>query len=63
MNCRRYLFPSEFNTGLPIDLGEDGPPDNGTQSPPGPNNWLPYPVFTAASVRQVFVPYARFRHR
>jgi hypothetical protein len=43
------LFPSEFNTGLPIDKGEDGPTDNGTQSPPGIDNWLPYPEFSAAS--------------
>jgi hypothetical protein len=37
------------NGGLPIDLGNDGFTPNGTHSPPGPNNWLGYPVITASS--------------
>ena len=37
------------NGGLPIDLGNDGFTPNGTRSPPGPNNWLAYPVVTAFS--------------
>src|SRR5205823_13967402 len=32
------------NGGLPIDLGNDGATKNGAHSPPGPNNWLAYPV-------------------
>ena len=31
------------NGGLPIDLGGDGHTANGTQTPPGPNNWMNYP--------------------
>jgi CSLREA domain-containing protein len=31
------------NGGLPIDLGGDGHTANGTQTPPGPNNWINYP--------------------
>jgi trimeric autotransporter adhesin len=41
------------NTGLPIDLGNDGATNNGTQSPPGPNNWMNYPTITSASGRNV----------
>ena len=37
------------NGGLPIDLGNDGHTPNGSHTPPGPNNWLNYPVITAAS--------------
>lgn len=37
------------NGGLPIDLGNDGATPNGTKFPPGPNNWLPYPVVTSFS--------------
>ncbi len=37
------------NGGLPIDIGNDGPTPNGTFPPPGPNNWLEYPVITSAS--------------
>ena len=37
------------NGGLPIDLGNDGPTPNGSQTPPGPNNWLDYPVITGGS--------------
>ena len=35
------------NGGLAVDLGDDGHTANGMHSPPGPNNWLPYPVITA----------------
>ena len=31
------------NGGLPVDLGGDGHTANGTQTPPGPNNWMNYP--------------------
>ncbi len=31
------------NGGLPIDLGNDGHTANGSQTPPGPNNWQLYP--------------------
>jgi hypothetical protein len=37
------------NGGLPIDLGNDGHTQNGSQTPPGPNNWLNYPVITGGS--------------
>jgi Periplasmic copper-binding protein (NosD) len=37
------------NGGLPIDLGNNGATLNGTNLPPGPNNWLAYPVVTAFS--------------
>src|SRR5579859_120690 len=35
------------NGGLPIDLGSDGFTPNGAHNPPGPNDWLPYPVLKA----------------
>ena len=44
---------AETNSGIAIDLGDDGPTPNGVHSPPGPNNWLPYPVFTTVSGSQV----------
>jgi len=37
------------NRGLPIDLGNDGATRNGTATPPGPNNWLGYPVITLSA--------------
>jgi hypothetical protein len=37
------------NGGLPIDLGDDGATPNGSHSPPGPDDWLAYPVVTASS--------------
>jgi hypothetical protein len=37
------------NGGLPIDLGNDGFTPNGSRTPPGPNNWINYPVITSAS--------------
>ncbi|MBM3131253.1 MAG: right-handed parallel beta-helix repeat-containing protein [Chloroflexi bacterium] len=37
------------NGGLPIDLGNDGHTPNGSRTPPGPNNWLNYPVITGGS--------------
>jgi parallel beta-helix repeat protein len=45
------LSPMEVgaNNGLPIDLGNDGATNNGTQSPPGPNNWMNYPTITHAT--------------
>jgi hypothetical protein len=42
------------NGGLPIDLGEDGATANGTHFPPGPNNWLNYPVVTLANGTSLF---------
>jgi len=36
------------NGGLPVDLGNDGFSPNGLHFPPGPNDWLPYPVITDA---------------
>ena len=42
-------FADENNGGLPVDLGNDGPTPNGAHTPPGPNDWLPYPVITAYS--------------
>ena len=44
---------NDDNGGLPIDLGDDGPTPNGAHSPPGPNNWLPYPLIISARGRQV----------
>jgi parallel beta-helix repeat protein len=41
------------NDGLPIDLGNDGHTQNGSQTPPGPNNWLNYPVITGGSGNNV----------
>ena len=48
---RNIIEPAQVrnNGGLPIDLGNDGHTPNGSQSPPGPNNWLNYPVITSAS--------------
>jgi hypothetical protein len=37
------------NGGLAIDLGNDGHTWNGAHTPPGPNNWMQYPVITSAS--------------
>ena len=37
------------NGGLPIDLGNDGFTPNGLRTPPGPNDWLNYPVITSSS--------------
>ncbi len=34
------------NGGLAVDLGNDGFTPNGARTPPGPNNWLPYPLVT-----------------
>jgi hypothetical protein len=42
------------NRGLPIDLGEDGPTPNGAHFPPGPNNWLNYPVVTLVNGTSLF---------
>jgi parallel beta-helix repeat protein len=36
------------NGGLPVDLGNDGYTPNGSRIPPGPNNWINYPVLTSA---------------
>jgi CSLREA domain-containing protein len=36
------------NGYLPIDLGNDGVTPNGSQTPPGPNDWQNYPVITSA---------------
>ena len=41
------------NSGLPIDLGNDGFSPNGLHLPPGPNDWLPYPVITNASANLI----------
>jgi CSLREA domain-containing protein len=41
------------NGGLMIDLGNDGPTPNDSYTPPGPNDWLAYPVITAASGKPV----------
>ncbi|MFZ5809452.1 MAG: beta strand repeat-containing protein [Chloroflexota bacterium] len=48
---RNDIIPLQVrnNGGLPIDLGNDGHTPNGSQIPPGPNNWLNYPVITSAS--------------
>ena len=37
------------NNGIAYDLGYNGFTLNGTQSPPGPDNWEPYPVITSAT--------------
>ncbi len=37
------------NGGLPVDLGNDGHTANGAHTPPGPNNWLAYPVITGGA--------------
>ena len=37
------------NGGLPVDLGNDGATPNGSESGPGPNDWIAYPVITSAS--------------
>jgi hypothetical protein len=41
-------YPSHIygNKGLAIDLGNDGFTPNGLHTPPGPNDWLAYPVIT-----------------
>jgi len=51
------VFPINIrgNGGLPIDLGNDGATPNGAHSPPGPNNWLAYPVITASSGNPVTI--------
>jgi parallel beta-helix repeat protein len=51
------VFPINIrgNGGLPIDLGNDGATLNGTHSPPGPNDWLAYPVITASSGNPVTI--------
>jgi len=36
------------NNGLGIDLGNDGITINGSQTAPGPNNWVNYPTITNA---------------
>ncbi len=41
------------NGGLPFDLGNDGATLNGAHSGPGPNNWINYPVISAASARSI----------
>ena len=41
------------NGGLPIDLGNDGFTLNGTQSLPGPNDWMQYPVITGMAGRVI----------
>lgn len=45
------VYPGENfgNGGLAIDLGNDGFTPNGSHTPPGPNDWLPYPVITQSS--------------
>jgi hypothetical protein len=42
-----------WNSGKAIDLGDDGDTLNGTHSPPGPNNWLPYPSVTTSQVHHI----------
>jgi hypothetical protein len=37
------------NGRLAIDLGDDGHTWNGTHTPPGPNNWMQYPVITSVT--------------
>jgi hypothetical protein len=37
------------NGGLPVDLGNDGFTPNGSRMPPGPNNWINYPVLTSTA--------------
>jgi hypothetical protein len=46
-----YLFPKKVtaNGGLPVDLGNDGATANGVHSPPGPNNWMNYPLVSTLS--------------
>jgi parallel beta-helix repeat protein len=46
---RVLTFEVNGNGGLAIDLGNDGHTANGTHTPPGPNDWLPYPVITAGT--------------
>jgi parallel beta-helix repeat protein len=41
------------NSGLPIDLGNDGFSPNGLHLPPGPNDWLPYPVITDSTANLI----------
>jgi len=41
------------NAGLPVDLGHDGFSPNGLHFPPGPNDWLPYPVITNGSTNLI----------
>jgi CSLREA domain-containing protein len=45
------VYPSKDfgNGGLAIDLGNDGFTSNGSHTPPGPDDWLPYPVITQSS--------------
>jgi hypothetical protein len=38
------------NRGLGIDLNGDGVTANGTQTPPGPNNWQHFPILTSTQV-------------
>jgi hypothetical protein len=37
------------NGGIAFDLGNDGHTANGAHTPPGPNNWINYPVITSTS--------------
>lgn len=46
---RVYPIEIRANGGLPIDLGNDGFTPNGARTPPGPNNWINYPVITGGS--------------
>ena len=46
------------NGGLPIDLGGDGATPNGSRTPPGPNNWINYPVSTSASGSLISLSFA-----
>ena len=41
------------NASIPIDLGNDGFSPNGLHFPPGPNDWLPYPVITNGSTNLI----------
>jgi parallel beta-helix repeat protein len=44
-----FPFAIRNNGGLPIDLGNDGHTPNDSRTPPGPNNWLNFPVITSAN--------------
>jgi hypothetical protein len=50
-----FIQPNDIyaNGSIPIDVGNDGFSPNGLHLPPGPNDWLPYPVITNGSTNLI----------
>ena len=53
INNRMVVRKTYGNGGLPFDLGEDGHTPNGSRTPPGPNNWIQYPLVTSSAGTQI----------